>query len=658
MKRRDFIKNTGLLMAAAPFMNFGQARTGTEKMLVLGFDGMDPHIVNTMLKRGELPAMRKLANSGRLNGMLSTWPPESPCAWSSFSTGTDPGEHGIFGFVNKKPGTYQPDQPITSTSDPEKIVKLGKWRIPLDSGDIRLNRKVSPFWDTLQDRGVFSSIIKMPANYPPSEMKYGRAISGLGTPDLYGSQGKFTIYTTDEWELNNESAGKGYYAPIYMDEYHTFSGEVFGPENTLVRDPEAVNIPFTAYVDRRHRTIRIDIQGQKILLKRGDTSRWISLKFRLIPNLSSIRGMVRFTLLDLDDQKVRLYIYPLSIDPTDPAQPVASPEDYSRELAGKVGRFHTLGLPADFNGIKTNTLDLEHYIEQNDNMFRESKAMYRYELGHFLEQKRAFHYQYFSSIDQGSHIYYNLRDPQHPGYNPEESRKYGDQIEKMYREYDQLVGETLREIPRDMPLIILSDHGFAPLHRKIDINTLLYREGFLAFDREPYDTDFAVTTAANYSRTRAFAMGLNGIYLNVWNREPEGIVPPDRKRKVMEEIRTLLMSLKDPKNGEKPIRDVYFAEDIYSSAQLALGPDIFVGYKRGYEFDSGSALGNVGREVFTDNTDRWSGDHLIDPHQVPAMLLTSFKYRTDRLIHIWDLAPTILKMYGMEDVKFKGKSII
>jgi predicted AlkP superfamily phosphohydrolase/phosphomutase len=661
MKRRDFIKSTGFLLTfPSLFTQSLRSEVKSEKLLILGFDGMDPGIVMSMVKRGELPNIQKFISRGSFAKMISTAPPISPCAWASFLTGLDPAGHGIFGFLNRNAETYQPystSAPITTAS---KTIGIGEWQLPYLGGDSHIFRKGKPFWEYLHEKDIDTTIFKMPSNYPPSEMKMGRAIAGMGTPDIYGAQGKFTLYTTDEEEIIKDVEGKGYIYPIYFDDNNAFDGILDGPENTLKQEPEETHVKFKVYWDKKHKTARIDIQGKEILIQEGGMSEWIEVEFDLIPHITSVSAITQFYLLEADE-KFRLYIYPPSINPADPAQTICSPSGYGKELTKQVGLFHTLGLPADFNGIKKEVLSLENYIVQSNSIFQESKDIFKYEFARFLQMQRGLLFYYFSSIDQGSHIYWALRDPEHPYHNPDEAKRYGDQVEMLYKEYDKIVGDVTRNLPADIPLIMLSDHGFAPYRRKINVNTLLYKHGFLKSFGEPDYSDpaFFFSDLIDLDQTRAYTLGLNAIYINQRGREGNGIVDLTEKRGVMEEIKKVLLNFTDPKTGEKPIGKVFITEDMYKGKHLNLGPDLIIGCNRSYGLDYSAALGGINRQPVVDNLSRWSGDHIIDPHQVPAVLMTSFKISKMRTPAIWDMAPTILKIFGIPTpAEMRGKSII
>lgn len=665
MKRREFIQSTGFLLTfPSLFLNSLSApktEIKSEKMLILGFDGMDPGILNIMLKRGELPNIRRLIEMGSFTKMLSTAPPESPCAWASFTTGLDPAGHGVFGFLGRDPKTYAPfstSSPITTNAS--KTIEVGDWKIPIIGGEGKNYRKGKPFWDYLYEKEIEPTVFKIPSNYPPSPMKQGRAIAGMGTPDITGANGIFTLYSSEENEiqLNLEGKGRVYYA--YFNEEDVFEGILDGPTNTLKINPEETQIPFKVYWDKAHGTARLDIDGHEILLQEGMLSKWIKLKFKMIPMLASISAITRFYLLNAKD-KFRLYAYPLSIDPSDPAQVISTPTDYSEELTNHCGLFHTLGLPADFNAIKTEIFSMENYITLADSIFKESLNIFDYELNRFLDLKRGMLFYYFSAIDQGSHIYWALRDPQHPYYFPEEAKRFGDQIERLYRKFDGIIEKVLNKTPRNVPIMVLSDHGFVPLRRQVNLNSLLYNSGFLKTYSEPNYGDPMLLSSGgvNLNESKAYGLGLNGLYINLRGRESNGIVKPEDKRGVMEEIKKMLLTFKDPQTGLNPIGDVMITQDHYKGKYLNDGPDMIIGCNYSYGLDYSGAMGGIGAEEISDNRNRWSGDHIIDPRQVPAVLMTNFKMPVNNIPIIWDIAPTILKILGIPTPnEMRGKSLV
>lgn len=660
MKRREFIKNTGLLTAAsaaAPFMNFAANPSGLGKMIVLGFDGMDPGIVSRLMAKGELPNMQKLAQQGTFTMMHTSIPPQSPVAWGSFITGADPGVHGIYDFLTRTPETYMPKFSGADTLPAEWIVKLGKYKIPLKSSEIVLRREGKAFWDYLEDRDIEATIFKVPSNYPPSESKQ-RTISGMGTPGLRDGYGFYTMYTSDEEEsMKDISPNYMYYA--YIDENNVMKGEIEGPVNDLVEDEENPRpiVPFKVYVDYKHKTARIDIDGKEILISEGEYSDWVEIDFPLIKGVTSITGMVKFFLLELGE-KFRLYISPIHISPLHPAAQISTPESYSEELAEKNGLFHTINLPADTHALSKGSFSMENFIVQSMSVFDESRKIFHYELERYLTRNKGFLFFYFSSLDQGQHMFWALKDKDHPFFHPGESKKFSFMTDELYRKHDRVLGEMLQKIPPGIKIVVMSDHGFAPFHKELNLNTWLFNEGYLKLDVDDLDEEVSLLEYAHWGETKAYAIGLNGLYLNLKGREGEGIVTAGEKRKLLEELAAKLEQIKDPDTGTQVVTKAFIAEDHFSKDFLDRAPDIIVGCNKGYRVSGSSALGGMNPRIVTPNMDWWSGDHCMNPMHVPATFISNFKINK-QVPNITDMAPTILKAFGIENPStMTGKSLI
>jgi predicted AlkP superfamily phosphohydrolase/phosphomutase len=655
MKRRDFIRNTGAALAVSPLMNFGAGNPLTKKMLVLGFDGMDPGIVNRLMSQGQLPNMQRLGEKGVFTMMRSTCPPQSPVAWGSFISGADPGVFGIFDFLHRNPDNYTPIFSQSDTLPSRWLVKLGQYQFPLKPGKVVLNREGRAFWDYMEDRGIPATLVKLPTNYPPSASGQ-RTLSGMGTPDILGTYGIYSLFTSDENESQSDlSPNNVYYA--YIDENNVMEGQIEGPKNDLLKEGENVVVPFKVYVDNLHKTARIDIQGKEILIAEKEYSDWVEIDFSLISHLASITGMVRFYLLEMG-KKFRLYISPTHVSPRDPAVPISTPSGYSRELVDHVGLFHTISLPADTKALSQGTFAMENYITQSLSVFDESCRLFDYELQRFGGQKEGLLFFYFSSLDQGQHMFWALNDKEHPYYHPEESRKFGYITDEMYRKFDRVLGKALKRIDPAIPVLVMSDHGFGPFRREVNINDWLVKEGYLKLTTNDISEDMSILEYADWPASKAYALGLNGLYLNLRGREKEGMVGPDERRKLLEEIKGKLEMIIDPKNGQKVISCAYISEDNFSKDFINRAPDIILGFDRGYRISDDSALGTLSREMIGDNLGWWSGDHCVDPKKVPASFIANFKIQT-QVPNIQDVAPTILKYFGIATpAQMTGKALI
>ncbi len=644
-------------MAAAPYMNFAAPASSLERMVVLGFDGMDPGVVQRLIGEGKLPNMAKVAQQGTFTMMRTVAPPQSPVAWGSFITGSDPGTHGIYDFLHRDPNSYIPKFSGADTLPASWVLKMGKYNIPLKASEVVLNREGKAFWDYLEERDVEATIFKIPSNYPPSESKQ-RTIAGMGTPGLRDGYGFYTMYTSDEEEsMKDISPNFMYYA--YIDENNMMKGEIEGPVNDLVKDEENPKpiIPFKVYLDNKNKTARVDIQEHQLLLSEGEYSDWVEIDFTLIPNLAGVKGMVKFYILEMGE-KFRLYISPIHISPRNPAMAISTPPSYSEELAEKVGLFHTINLPADTQALSKGSFNMENFIVQSQSVFDESCKLFDYELQRFVEGKGHFLFYYFSTLDQCQHMFWALKDKTHPFYHPEEGARFAHMTEELYIKHDRVLGEMLKKVPKDLKIIVMSDHGFAPYHRDVNFNSWLFKEGYLKLDVDDIDEEVSILEYAHWGGTKAYSIGLNGMYINLKGREAEGIVPPSEKRKLMEEIVAKLERLKDPKTGEQVVTKAFISEDHFSKDHLDRAPDIILGCNRGFRASGASAMGSLNPEIVTDNMDWWSGDHCMNPMHVPATFISNFKINT-RVPHIMDMAPTILKHYGIENAPtMRGKALI
>jgi len=177
------------------------------RVIVLGFDGLDYGLTRDLMTRGRLPHFSRLAASGSFAPLGTSIPPQSPVAWSGFITGLDPGGHGIFDFVHRDPKTLTPYLSTTRTEAGGHVIALGKWQLPLSAGRVELLRRGRPFWDVLERHGIETTIIRMPANFPPSG-RATRELSGMGTPDLLGTYGTFAFYTSEPYAFVVDANGK------------------------------------------------------------------------------------------------------------------------------------------------------------------------------------------------------------------------------------------------------------------------------------------------------------------------------------------------------------------------------------------------------------------------------------------------------------------
>ena len=650
------IKRVSIFFLAAALLAIGFWRWSlptsaapTRKLIVLGVDGMDPKLLQEYMAQGKLPNLKALAEKGSFLPLATSTPPQSPVAWSDLITGMNPGGHGIFDFIHRDPATMEPYLSTSRVEPAENSISLGSWVFPLSSGKATLLRKGKAFWEYLDEKRIPTTIFRMPANFPPVETK-SRTFSGMGTPDLLGTYGTFSYYT-DDFLFSDGSVDGGRIHSVHVENGRV-NAKLYGPYNPFRKDSPPSTIDFTVYPDPLEPVAKIVIQNHKMLLREGEWSDWITVEFELVPLMASVKGMCRFYLKKTHPQ-FELYVSPINIDPAQPALPISTPTAYSAEISEKVGRFHTLGISEDTKALSAGVLTEEEYLQQARVVLAEQRRIFNLELQNFRSGMLFF---YFSSLDQNAHMLWNRMDPKHPSFDAALAEKHGGVVEEFYRALDEVVGQTVRRIDDQTTLLVLSDHGFAPFYRSFNLNTWLLQNGYIVL-KEGAAAEGQLFANVDWSRTRAYGLGLNGLYLNLRGRERDGIVAPEAADSLRKEIAEKLAAFRDPEGGAQVIRRVDIATQAYSGANLALAPDMLVGYAHGYRVGWGSILGEFSAKLVEDNLEAWSGDHCVDPSLVPGVLLSNRKILAATPA-LTDIAPTILDEFEIaKPAEMTGQSV-
>ena len=628
--RREFIK-MGLGAASAlalggdraPLIRAAGRKATARKVIVLGFDGLDPHLVRVWMDQGKLPAFKKLAASGGFSPLQTSVPPQSPVAWSNFIAGTNPGGHGIFDFIHRDAQTYIPTFSASATEGAKKTVRLGTIILPLSGGSVKNLRKGRAFWQILEEHDIPATIFKIPSNYPPVATKQ-RTLSGMGTPDLKGSYGIFNYYTNESRQISSEAGGGGRVHEIYVIG-NRVEAKLPGPDNSFREGGPETSVDFRVHIDPRNPVAKIVIQDQEFILKEGEWSGWKRVSFGLIPT-QSVGGICLFYLKEVRP-KFKLYISPVNIDPGNPALPISTPGSYAEELEKRFGPYFTKGLPADTSALDNGILDDAEFLEMDDRVLRESLDMYDYELGRFDSGLLFF---YISSTDQRQHMFWRLFEPEHPAYDAKLAERFGNVIESIYADMDKVLAGTMEKMDKDTTLMVMSDHGFNSFRRGFNLNTWLKENGYHRLINEAKQADSSLFENSDWSRSRAYGIGLNGLYINQRGREKEGIVSAGpEKDNLVREIARKLEQVTDPKTGEKVVFKAYVSKDVYQGPYVETGPDIIMGFNRGYRISWSSPLGGFPKEVLEDNTQKWSGDHMSAAEVIPGVLVTNRKIQAE-----------------------------
>jgi predicted AlkP superfamily phosphohydrolase/phosphomutase len=617
----------------------GHSGSGKPTVIVLGFDGMDYELTKRMMAEGRLPNLSRLAAQGTFQPLGTAMPPQSPVAWSNFITGMDAGGHGIFDFIHRDPETMIPYLSTSRAEPSKKKMTLGKYQIPLGADKVELLRYGQPFWEVLEKRGVPTEIIRMPANFPPSGSAH-HELSGMGTPDILGTYGTFSYYTSDPytWSGKDVSGGKVYPVSVVDD---VVEGTLYGPTNPFLKEETKISAGFKVYLDPDEAAAKVVVGDEERVLKIGEWSDWLPVTLKLVPT-QSVHVIARFYLKEVRPV-FGLYVTPLNLDPMKPAMPISTPASFAAELASATGRFYTQGMPEDTKAFKEGVFSADEFAAQAHLAGEEVARQYAYVLDHFRD---GLLFYYFGNGDQVSHMMWRSMDPEHPAYKPADAR-FKDVVPKIYEQFDVIVGRTMPRVEAGALLVVMSDHGFTSWRRAFHLNTWLKQEGYLALRDPSLKDDPGLFANVDWSRTKAYGLGLNGLYVNVAGRERNGIVDPSQREALAKEIAAKLLEAVDPKTGQRAVTRVQRREEYRDRGHLDVGPDLVVGYAKMMRGSNESALGKVVPEVVTDNTEEWSGDHCMDPDTVPGILFTS------RPLHrpaprLEDLAGAILTEFGVD----------
>ena len=618
-----------------------------KRVVILGFDGMDARLTEQWMDEGRLPNLKKLKDEGGFRPLETTFPSVSPVAWSTFSTGVNPGKHNIFDFLSRDKNTYLPLLSSTELLPPEKKISFLKYSIPVGKSKIRFLRKSKSFWKILGERGVFSSIIRVPVTFPPEKF-FGTMLSGMCVPDLHGTQGSFTYLTSRGDALSDSFEGR----VVRLERSNgSFHGIIPGPPHPFLKENVPLTIRFRIK-DVSPETADLYMEKKRYHVHVGEASDWIPIVFRFGPGLS-VRGNAQFFVSELGAE-ARVYMSPVNLDPAKPVMPISHPQIYSAYLAMQQGVYATLGLAEDTWALNEGVLAEGAFIKQVEKIHQERLRMF---WSSFNSIREGVVTCVFDTTDRTQHMFMRYLDPAHPGRSREMSPEGRNAIRDCYRKMDELVGEVLEKTGKNTILFVMSDHGFKSFRRGFHLNAWLRKEGYLCVREDVEDGDWF--SRVDWTRTKAYGLGLTGLYVNQKGREAKGIVAEgEEKEELLNEIREKLLLQTDGVEGEKVFLNVYKTSEIYTGPYKQNAPDIILGYNDGYRVSWDSVVGRVDGELLEDNLKSWSGDHCIDPPRVPGILFANRKIEAGTS-GIQDMAPTVLKIFGIPVPSFMdGKPLL
>lgn len=668
--RRLFLAVIGLSLAAACTL-FPAPSRFTQKLLILGFDGMDPGLTERWIKDGRLPNFAALATQGGLHRLETTHSPESPTAWASFATGVNAGKHNIYDFLVRDTRTYLPDLAMVKREPPRFLFNY----FPIARPRLMSTRGGTSFWVTAGQHGVRSSILTVPVTFPPEEVPNGELLSGLPLPDIRGTMGTFYYFATDlsRYEEGNTEFG-GILRRLVFDQ-RVANAELIGPPNPIVRQQQRaiadstrgddekqtalaalagdadLRVPFTVTWNHEARTANIDIQGQTLHLEERQWSRWVELEFR-VNALVRLRGMTQL-FLSKAGTELQLYVSPINWHPAAPPVPMSSPARFSADLFERLGPYRTLGWPEATWALNEDRLDEQAFLDDLDKVFddRAQAIASRVDAGQWDLLVGVI-----ETTDRVQHMMWRLIDPEHPMYDAELARSHGNAILRVYQRADRFVGDIVARLPADTTVMVVSDHGFHSFRWAVNLNTWLVQHGYMTLQGQrpgdkTLDDLFAGGTFwenVDWSRTQAYAMGLGQIYVNLSGREGHGVVQPGAEyHALLGRLDGDLRAFRDPRNNAAVVRNVYRQADIYHGPFVGDAPDLQVGLASGYRTSWQTALGGAPPTLIEPNLRKWSGDHGSADYETTAGILLSNRAPSSPVTRIIDIAPTVLKFFGI-----------
>ena len=605
-------------------------RARVRKVVILGLDGLDPDRCELLMDRGDLPHLSRLRTEGTYRRLGTSMPALSPVAWSTFATGVDPSRHGIFDFIARDPRNYAPLLSSSEVWGRTRMVGVGPFKIPISKGGVRGLRKSRTFWSVLSAHGVRSSVLRVPITFPVEKID-GVMIAGMCVPDLRGTQGSFTYITSDRAEAPDGGV---------VVEVGARGGDVDIPGPPSPVDGKTVNARVKIRGDSRgtNGDYELHVNGTRYPLHERQYTPWVKLPFHAARGVT-MHGIARFYPIQLRDG-VRVYVTPIHIDPESPAIPVSHPSVFSIYLAKLMGPFGTLGLAEDTSALNDGAIDEQGFLDQAYGLHEERRRMWQHTLARL---RGGLAVCVFDISDRLQHMFYRYLDATHPANAGRDVDMHKDAVNEMYRRMDALVGETVAHVDKNTALFVLSDHGFKNFRRGVNINGWLLQEGLLALRDGSGPGEYL--SAVDWSRTRAYALGLSGIYINLAGRERQGIVAPGEAAALKRRISDGLCALRD--NGAQPIRRVVDVAADWSGPYRDGGPDLLPGYEDGYRVSWDCAKGAVRTELFEDNHKCWSGDHCVDSEIVPGVLFSNVPL-AEGDTGLIDMGPTVLDLFGVE----------
>lgn len=698
-------KSIVLLILAAGAAAGQDPGSAAPRLIVLGFDGLDHARLERLMR--EEPAsfenLRAVADAGTMRRLETSNPAVSPVAWSCLVTGLNPGSTGIDGFLRRD---FSHGDVRVKLALGDRVVDRGGMRsrgtrravfaIPVAlfallsawalrrgktagfawwlvatvaaGGVLWMSETALPdgfprpvnlrqgeaYWETLDDDGVDTTTLGAPCSFPAPYLDHGHLLCGLGVPDVMGTPGFWTIFRDDVTREDVTETG-GFIKPLVYQDPDAGDGRfelvsAYGPVDFIGGTGARKHALLGMTLNRSAGSVMVtDHIDHHALLTRGRWSEPFPLLFRMSP-LVRVRGRARMKLLSSEDP-VKIYLEPVGFHPGELPRGVrlSNPDLYALELEKEIGPYETVGWACATNPLKDGAIDERTFLEDAYRVWDEQEKLAELEIGRSTSRVIT---SVITVPDRIQHMFtryeWSDRDTRGRLADP----RYARVVDDVYRRVDGFVGRVRELMHPGDELLIVSDHGFSPWRRAVNLNVLLVREGLLVMrdrtGRKTLEHDLRTGVAfddVDWSKTKAYAMGLSKIYVNLAGREPQGIVSREEAAVVVARIERMLRELED--DGRPVVKNIYRGASIYAGDAIPEGAaDVYVGFHRGYRVSWQNCLGGVDEPAIFENGSAWSGDHCgVDPSVVPGVIITTLDVEDGRARTV-DVGPTVLDWAG------------
>jgi predicted AlkP superfamily phosphohydrolase/phosphomutase len=560
------------------------------KTILIGLDAFTPSVFEKLIEENKLPHLAEFIDKGSYRHLKISNPAQSEVSWTSLATGLNPGGHGLFDFVHRNPTDYQIQISLLPTT---KAITGNKFAQP---------HSARTFFDQVVEKGYPATSLWWPATFPAKLSSPTQTIPGLGTPDIFGQLGVGSLHSLDE-DIDS-SMYKSRVGRLVEIGPNSYSGVLRGPGKQIGNSIEHVVLDFTLRISKENEAI-IVIGGEKINASIGKWSNIFNVNFKM-GTFSAVRGITR--VIVNTEPFLHLYFLPLQLHPLKSSWAYGTPKKMVQQAWRTSGPFLTLGWPQDTTALGEGIISDEQFLALCDDVLAEREKIFMQQLSAFDEGVLAI---VFDTLDRVQHMFFN-RDTQ--------------VLENWYMKIDRLFGRILHAVRagnhEDARIIVVSDHGFAPYDYKVHVNRWLHENKWLKGSGAEEQKNL---NSVNWSGTKAYALGLNSIYMNLQTREGQGIVAPEKLESERQNLRSDLIEMRGP-DGRKVFDDVWVGSDAFHGNHIDNAPDLVLGYSAGYRSSAETGLGGYRKSVIETNKDRWSADHCINPASVPGVLMANIDF--------------------------------